>query len=178
MIEKMTRYDFILLSGRKEAFIDSLCELGVMDIKHSSKPVDGKSEAMLSRLEALTAEIKRIERGSDAHLEELEQDKKQLQKEAESISHWGEYDREKLKALGLPVRFYCVQEKKFKEEWASECVLQEIEREKGKVWFVVVGDSAIPDTPLPEPRHDAAEMERMLELKDREIEVYRKELED
>ena len=178
MIEKMTRYDFILLSGRKEAFIDSLCELGVMDIKHSSKPVDDKSETMLSRLEALTAEIKRIERGSDAHLEELEQDRKQLQKEAESIAHWGKYDREKLKALGLPVRFYCVQEKKFKEEWASECVLQETEREKGKVWFVVVGDSAIPDTPLPEPRHDAAEMERLLELKDKEIEVYRKELED
>ncbi len=177
MIEKMTRYDFILLSGRKEAFLDSLCELGVMDIQHSSKPVDARSEGMLSRLEALRAEIRRIEKGTDAHLEELEAERKLLDKEAAAISHWGEYDREKLKALGLPVKFYCVPEKKYDPEWEQSALIQEIERDKGKVWFVTVGPADIPFAPLPEPSRDLAELERFTALKDKEIEVYKGELE-
>ncbi|MBR5054531.1 MAG: hypothetical protein IKX07_02910, partial [Bacteroidales bacterium] len=66
MIEKMTRYDFILLSGQKEEFIRELGTLGVMDITRSSKPVDEKSDALLSELEAVRAEIRRISKGSDA----------------------------------------------------------------------------------------------------------------
>lgn len=176
MIEKMTRYDFILLSGRKEEFLDALCELGVVDIKHSSRPVDEKSEAMLSRLEAIRAEIQRIERGSDAHLAELQQDKKQLEKEAAAVAVWGSYDREKLRSLGVPVRYFCVQEKQFDPQWAESCALQEILREKGKVWFVVLGDGEIPATPLPVPAHDSSELEKMLALKDKEIEYYKDEL--
>ena len=158
MIEKMTRYDFILLSGSKEAFMDSLSELGVMDIQHSAKPVDVKSEAMLTRLEALNDEIKRIEKGTDSQLEELRQDLRQLEKESAAVIHWGEYDTEKLGAIGLPVRFWCVPEKKFDPSWAEAAVLQEVEREDGKVWFVTVGDADIPFTPLPSPARDIAEV--------------------
>ena len=177
MIEKMTRYDFILLSGRKEAFLDSLCELGVMDIQHSAKPVDERSSAMLTRLEALRAEIKRIEKGSDAHLEELEAERRQFDKEAAVISRWGEYDRAKLNALGLPVKFYSVPEKKYDPEWEQSALIQEVERDKGKVWFVTVGPADIPFTPLPTPSRDLAELERFTALKDKEIEAYKGELE-
>ncbi len=177
MIEKMTRYDFILLSGRKEAFLDSLRELGVMDIQHSAKSVDDTSEAMLVRLDALKSEIRRIEKGSDPHLDELKAEKKQLEKEAAVISRWGEYDREKLNALGLQVNFYCVPEKKFDPQWSRDFALQEIEREKGKVWFVTVGPVDIPFSPLPTPNRDLSEVKRLTELKEKEIEVYKDELE-
>ena len=40
MIEKMTKYSFILLSADKEKFLEDLTELGVVDITRSSKPVD------------------------------------------------------------------------------------------------------------------------------------------
>ena len=50
MIERMTRYGFILLSGQKEEFIRELGTLGVMDITRSFKPVDEESAAIMSRL--------------------------------------------------------------------------------------------------------------------------------
>lgn len=49
MIAKMTRYDFILLSGMNEEFLGKLQELGVVDITRSTKPVDDKSAGMLEK---------------------------------------------------------------------------------------------------------------------------------
>ena len=43
MIEKMTRYNFILLGGEEEKFLADLQELGVVDITRSFKPVDDAS---------------------------------------------------------------------------------------------------------------------------------------
>jgi len=177
MIEKMTRYDFILLSGKKDAFLDSLGALGVIDITRSSKPVDPVSEGLLSRIEAMRAEIKRIENGTDSHLQELEESRRRLEKEAEDIAVWGDYDSRKIAEMGLKLRFYCVSEKQFDPAWRGQCVLQEIQRAKGKVWFVVLGDGEVPATPLPEPARSSSEVARQIEIKDKEIEVYKSELE-
>ncbi len=177
MIEKMTRYDFILLSGNKDSFLDKLSELGVMDITRSSKPVDAESEQMLARMDALKAEIRRIEKGSDSHLTGLQDERRYLDKELSAAAVWGDYDRQKLHSLGLPLHFYCVPEKKFDIAWAEACLLQETAREKGKVWFVVIGETAVSATPLPEPVRPVSEIERAILLKDKEIEHYRKELE-
>lgn len=49
MIEKMTKYSFILLNGESEAFLENLQGLGVVDIQRSTKPVDDKSAAMLEK---------------------------------------------------------------------------------------------------------------------------------
>ena len=43
MIEKMTKYSFILLKGKDEDFLTAVQELGVVDITRSSKPVDKES---------------------------------------------------------------------------------------------------------------------------------------
>ena len=71
MIEKMTRYDFVLLSSDKESFLADLRELGVVDIKRSDKAVDGTSEQMLEQIRLAKEEIRLVEKGTDAHLEEL-----------------------------------------------------------------------------------------------------------
>ena len=55
MIEKMTKYSFILLSADKEKFLQDLADLGVVDITRSSKPVDAASAAILAE----AAEIKK-----------------------------------------------------------------------------------------------------------------------
>lgn len=49
MIEKMTKYSFILLSGESEVFLGNLQELGVVDIQRSRKPVDERSAALLDK---------------------------------------------------------------------------------------------------------------------------------
>ena len=50
-------------------------------------------------------------------------------------------------------------EKKFDPSWSDSCVLEEIERENGKVWFVVFGEGDIPAAPLPEPSRSIVEVE-------------------
>ena len=46
MIEKMTRYDFILPASAKDGFLEKLASLGVMDITRSLKPVDAHSSQL------------------------------------------------------------------------------------------------------------------------------------
>ena len=58
MIEKMTRYDFILLKGEEEEFLLKLQELGVVDVNRSSRPVDSDSLAMVARAEELQKAIR------------------------------------------------------------------------------------------------------------------------
>ena len=53
MIEKMTRYNFILLGGEEEKFLADLQELGVVDITRSFKPVDDASNQLLLQAENL-----------------------------------------------------------------------------------------------------------------------------
>ena len=61
MIEKMTKYSFILLSGKTEEFLRRLQELGLVDITRSSKPVDDRSAALLSMTNELKKAVSKLE---------------------------------------------------------------------------------------------------------------------
>ena len=177
MIERMTRYDFVLLSSGKDEFINSLRGLGVMDITRSSKPVDDRSAALLSRIEALNAEIARINKGTDARLKEYEDGLRALAKEAEAASHWGNFDQDKLNSLGLPVSFYCVGEKKFDPAWAELYPLAETDRSHGKVWFAVFGNADIPAECVPAPQKPISEIEKEIANQEELIKGYKESLE-
>lgn len=78
MITKMTKYSFILLSGENENFLNKIQELGVVDIKRSSRPIDENSasllnEAILSQ-EAIT-KLKGIDFKKDNDLAAIEKAK-------------------------------------------------------------------------------------------------------
>lgn len=177
MIGKMTRYDFILLSGMKDGFLEELRELGVVDIERSSKPVDPRSEAMLSDIAAIKAEIKSIRTVSDAHLEALKSRRDALLKEIEAEKPWGEFDRERLESAGTGVRYFCIQEKRFNPEWAEQFPIWEVAREGGSVWFVVLGDAEFPLKENAVPARPAAEAEAELKALISEVEVYTASLE-
>ena len=177
MIEKMTRYDFVLLSGLKDEFIERLASLGVMDITRSDKPVDADSEELLASIEALRGEIKRIELGSDSVLHSMQEELSALLSEKEELAHWGDYDRERLESLGLPVRFFRMAEKVYDPSWESECLLQETDMTNGKVWFVVIGDCPLSAAPLPAPSRSLSEVQETIRRKEAEIDEYRKKLE-
>ncbi len=49
MIDRMTKYSFILMTGEKEGFLEQLQELGVVDISRSVKPVDADAAEMLAK---------------------------------------------------------------------------------------------------------------------------------
>lgn len=129
MIERMTKYSFILLSGKSEEFLKSLQTLGLVDITRSSKPVDERSSALLSngndlrkaasRLESLDytqdPDFGRIEAEVDADakyddplaaykeystkLDTLRNELAQAEKDVEARRPWGCYDKSALDAL-------------------------------------------------------------------------------
>ncbi len=161
MIEKMTRYGFILPSRGKDGFLGQLSTLGVVDITRSSKPVDSRSESLLDEIGSLKAEIHEIEKGTDARLSALQAEKEAIDKEVAALGIWGDYDRSKLEALGLRTCFYCVPEKKFDSSWPEEYALVEVGRQKGKVYFAAVGQAQPPAEPLPPFEHTLGEAEAL-----------------
>ena len=177
MIEKMTRYDFILPAKAKDGFLETISSLGVVDITRSSKPVDSRSEELLQKIESLKKLIGQIEKGSDPHLKDLFEQKETVDKEVDQLRVWGNYDRSKLDALGLEYAFYCTPEKKFDPNWEQEYPLVEVDREKGKVYYVVVAPEDFPQTPLPTPEHTLQEAEKKAAELEAEIESYTSALE-
>ena len=143
MIEKMTKYSFILLNREKEGFLDELSALGVMDISRSTKPIDERSAEMLGAAEALNRRIALLEKGDwqrdDAYADLLAR-KDEAERTLASREPWGEADGEKIAALerrGIVFHYYVIPEKKYDAAWEEQYATEVILREGGKVWMVV-----------------------------------------
>ena len=61
MIEKMTKYSFVLLSGEADSFLRKIEELGVVDITRSEKPVDEASSKLFAESEECRKAVKYLE---------------------------------------------------------------------------------------------------------------------
>ncbi len=75
MIEKMTKYSFILLSGKTEEFLADLQRLGLVDITRSSKPVDERSAALMAEaneLKKAASLLESLDFSKDPDLEKIE----------------------------------------------------------------------------------------------------------
>ncbi len=76
MIEKMTKYSFILLSGKTEEIPQTLAGTGACgDITRSSKPVDERSAALLSmtnELKKAASKLESLDYSQDPDLEKIE----------------------------------------------------------------------------------------------------------
>ena len=181
MIEKMTKYSFVLLKGEEEKFLEQLRELGVVDIKRSSVPVDDHSTDLLDRIGQVKGEIDVLESGVDTHLTELLDQRASLAAAEQAVAPWGDYDRDKADALGaagVPLHFYCLRKKEFDPSWSSEYPLEVVCDDGKKLHFVIAGDvSGFPVTEMRTPLSTIRELEGMLKAKDKEIERYRKHLE-
>ena len=186
MIEKMTRYNFILPGGEEGEFLTRLRELGVVDITRSVKPVDEKSSAMLHEAEKIREaaswvsnqhfdgvkpiEVIAADPAAEVYalkerLNELNGSLAAARKELQARLPWGQYDAsvfEELAARGFTVRWYSVAQKKFDAGWAAEVPLQVIAEDGGTVWFVTVSDDpdySFPVPELPRPAGTAAQAE-------------------
>ena len=169
MIAPMTKYSFILLKGDQEGLLEKLQEIGLVDITRSVKPIDDKSAAILAdaeRKHALLQSLDKVEipeglaptavsgdpeetaKAALDRLAELEEALKAAEKEAAASEPWGEYDREKLRAVedaGIPVHFHITPAKAFKAEWADQYALSVVNELDGKVYYVVAGEDPLPD---------------------------------
>ena len=164
MIEKMTKYSFILTGKENESFLASLSELGVMDICRSSKPIDERSSEMFSEAGSLSRRIALLEKGNwkaDGEYSSFLERRTEAQRELDARLPWGEYDPEKLAALernGLKFHYYIIPEKKFEPRWLDEYAAEEVNRSGGNVWLAVAAPAdEVPDIPFKEvPGPDTA----------------------
>ena len=196
MVTEMTKYDFILMSGDADAFLEKLQSVGVVDITRSMKPVDEKSEKLSARAEiyrkAISA-LKEIEKADDpgqkptdfaVEVMETVRDKDaieaqlpQLRKDADELVPWGQFDAtsfDRLKETGLKLHFY--KAKAIDPEWKEQYAISEISNLGGYSYFVVVSDSDDYDFPLkelPAPDRDFASIQKQID--DLEAQVKEKE---
>ena len=171
MIEKMTRYNFILLGGEEEKFLADLQELGVVDITRSFKPVDDASNELLLKAESLKnavtflgvqdfPDVTPLPVSAEDPAEETALLQRRLQdvrfkleaarKEYSLRKPWGTFnqaDFNELERRGYKTRWYCVSKKVFSEAWAEQVPLQVIHEENNLIWFVTVSDD--PDYSFP-----------------------------
>lgn len=191
MVTKMTKYSFILLSEQTEGFLNSLQELGVVDISRSLKPIDEQSSGMLAeadRAKKALSILAACKAGSekdfkfdgcpvDAVLEtqdriaEISAEIAATKKEIAVRQPWGSFrseDIHKLESQGLKLRFYSCMKKKFDPSWAEIRPLEVISETESKVFFVTVSPAqeeySFPLEAIPAPEGSVNEEEEKLAL--------------
>ena len=174
MIEKMTRYTFVLMSQALEGFLASIQQVGLLDITRSQKPVDEESSSLLEEIGALSSRISDIENDRftrDSQYVAMTTEKAELSKLLADAQPWGRFDADALKKLGdlgLRMRFYCVPSKKFDPAWEQAYALTIVEDNGKDCRFVTVGPTEgyefpVAETPAPKkPCSDySADMEKL-----------------
>lgn len=191
MVTKMTKYSFILLSEQTEGFLNSLQELGVVDISRSLKPIDEQSSGMLAeadRAKKALSILAACKAGSekdfkfggcpvDAVLEtqdriaEISAEIAAAKKEIAVRQPWGSFrseDIHKLESQGLKLRFYSCMKKKFDPSWAEIRPLEVISETESKVFFVTVSPAeeeySFPIEAVPAPEGSVNEAEEKLSI--------------
>lgn len=175
MITLMDKYSFILLSGDRDRFLDEIQELGVVDIKRSSKAVDEVSGSIVSEMEALKGQIREIQNCSDKLSESLKTRIAELGRSLSEARPWGSFDREAVKRFGI--RLYSCARKAFDPSWAENYALEIISEDKNKIYFAVAGDAK--DFPLKEialPAKDCTELEEEIAGLKSQLEQHSAEL--
>lgn len=191
MVTKMTKYSFILLSEQTEGFLNSLQELGVVDISRSLKPIDEQSSGMLAeadRAKKALSILAACKAGSDKdfkfdgcpvdavletqdRIAEISAEIAATKKEIAVRQPWGSFrseDIHKLESQGLKLRFYSCMKKKFDPSWAEIQPLEVISETESKVFFVTVSPAeeeySFPIEAVPAPEGSVNEAEEKLSL--------------
>lgn len=178
MITKMTKYTFILMSGRREKFLKEIQELGVVDITRSTKAVDEHSERLMFGIEDIRRHISQIKAGSDHHLDELMTKVDTLTMEEMDLLPWGDFDREKLESLGLDVHLGIIHTKEYRQVWAEDYPMEIVSEDALKCHVVIFGD--VPDIPVelvPMPQKKLSEVQSELKVAKEDAERYQRILE-
>ena len=100
-------------------------------------------------------------------LGELKISRDNVEKQMKSRLPWGTYDQKAidgLREIGYIVRYYCVDRKRFDENWASGYAIQIVSETKDKIWFVTVAQKdepySFPVTELNAPEGTFADAEK------------------
>jgi len=184
MINRMTRYDFILLNSESESFLPGLQELGVVDIARSTKAIDEKSAAMLAECDALKKRIAMLEKENFAEDEAyaaILAEIKAWNAEAELRRPFGEFNLSSFDFLaesGRALRFYSVSKKKFDPAWEQIWPMTVVEDNGTTVWFASVCENGeeVPAANEIVLKGDLSEAQAKIAGLEKDLEARRSEL--
>ena len=196
MVTEMTKYDFILMSGDADAFLEKLQKVGVMDITRSLKPIDENSEKMSYKVDIYRKAIAALKEVQPAEFAEksygdlavsvldtvkeketAQNQLEQLYKEQEECQPWGSFDVNGIKRIadmGLKLHFY--KAKAIDPAWKEQYALSEISNDGTDTYFVVVSDGGeynFPLKELPAPARDCNAIKK--EISNLEYEIEQKD---
>lgn len=170
----MTKYSFVIFHKEADIFLQSLQELGVVDVTRHKRAVDTWSKERFEEIAAYNTAIKTLEtlqaeaqksgweipvstvpsgdlleqyRNATEFSEKLSASLKELKAAFAEAAPWGIFrkeDFEKLRALGLIPHFHCVSEKRFNPDWETAHPLHRINTENGKVYFMTLQSEGEP----------------------------------
>jgi len=184
MIEKMTKFNFILLSEDVLPFLNHMQEMGLLDITRSTKPIDDKARGFLSEAEELKHLISWIENEDfcqDSIYNDINSSLCEARSDYERDCHWGEFDPKTLDAIenaGQKITFYTCSSKRFDPSWKDKILLYVIKEEDGRIWFVTVGDSGqnIPLDPCCRPERSVSQQKALIASLEEKLRIRADEL--
>ncbi len=205
MIAKMSKYDVVLFAAQRDDFIEKLREIGLVDITTTGWEPSEEDRQLLLDIEAhnkaraffeswvkeegrCDAGAKPFASGQEAFDHYMEAQHQaatlaaeiaRMEKMAEELRPWGEFDLERTRALaekGIVLHYFLSSRTTFDkshEEWKAEYTIQEIARNEATVWFVVVTapgvDVMLDGQEMKLPQMDVREAERQITLMREEL---------
>jgi len=116
-----------------ESFEKINSELKELKPKSEVSPFEGDAYALVQKFAEVKDKIAKLEAAIN-----------KTEKDIDEALPWGEFDENDIKRielLGIKPRFYAVPVKQFVDEWANQYPLYEINRDKGKVYFLLLQDN-------------------------------------
>lgn len=159
MIVDMIKYDFLLYHNDYEAFLKSLQELGLVDVaRRGWIPTDGE-RVLLSAIADYKSAIEHLKKvkvkgqaysaaeealaaykAANHRLEEIDAERRKLNKEIDDLRPWGDFSAEnvaRLRQNGVILRFFAVPTKQYDAAWEDEYAITPISESMGTTYFVV-----------------------------------------
>ncbi len=212
MITKMKKLTFLVYHKEYEAFLDKVRELGVVHIqeKQQGEPDEALQQSIQHRTlykQILQNMYQLADKEPDTavrpsvdgdtliqqyeslqeRIQELNQQLPAIDKEMAQLEEWGNFEWEavhRLEQAGLVMQFYNCTEKEYKPEWEADHDAIVINRNGGRVSFVIVAPGAVsidieplrlPKKSLSELQAKKAEVEAALEQSHEALKAFAKE---
>lgn len=170
MIVPMIKYDIVLLRDEKEAFLNKLQDLGLVDITTTGWEPDEQELELIASVEKHSAAVKRLQEmvaadgagsaepfaNSDEawhrfleaseRLSAINKRIRRAKKEAEALKAWGAFDSRRLHELeenGVVLKYFSMYTKEFDAQagvWSSRYTLIPINEYNHITYFVVVAE--------------------------------------
>ena len=166
MIKQMTKYSFVIFHEDTPAFLDTLKQLGLMDITRSSKPATDDSRKLFDEIHRYSTALKdlkaaRKEAGKDipecslgdageivsrchtltGEIRNIKAELVLLEDEYKAALPWGAFGEDtiaRIRALGLTPCFVSLPAKKFDESLKEKYALEIISQTPDKVNMVIL----------------------------------------